>query len=147
MTRGALYHHFTGKLDLFRQVVAHEAEAVSVAILSAVSADMAPRDALIAGSDAYLEAMAAPGRTRLLLIEGPAALGLTEMTAIDEANSAATLRDGLIAAGLKAPRISVDALARLLSSAYDRAALDVEGGADVAEVRAAVLWLLKRVLG
>ncbi len=145
-TRGALYHHFTDKRDLFRHVLLREAEAVTADILAATPDGLAPRAALIAGSEAYLDAMTVPGRTRLLLIDGPAVLGRAEMLAMDEDNAADTLREGLLAAVPGADKVSVDALSSLLSAAFDRAALDIDGGADAAEVRAALLWLLGKTL-
>ncbi len=146
-TRGALYHHFADKRDLFRHVLLREAEAVTADILAATPDGLAPRAALIAGSEAYLNAMTVPGRTRLLLIDGPAVLGRAEMLAMDEDNAADTLREGLLAAITGADKVSVDALSGLLSAAFDRAALEIDGGADAAEVRAALLWLLDKMLG
>ena len=147
-TRGALYHHFADKRDLFRQVLVRESEAVAADIRAAAPSGSTPHDALVAGSDAYLRAMSAPGRTRLLLIEGPAVLGMSGMLAMDEANAAATLREGLAAAGVGAEddHLSLDALGSLLSAAFDRAALEIDGGADAVQIRAAVLWLLGRML-
>lgn len=142
ITRGALYHHFADKRDLFRHVLADEAAAVAADIEAAAPAGRDAAHALIAGAQAYLDAMTVPGRTRLLLVEGPAALGLREMLALDEANAARTLREGLAAAGAD-PRGDV---APLLSAAFDRAALEIEAGADAARVRDAMLWLLRRVL-
>ncbi|MGN6537039.1 MAG: helix-turn-helix domain-containing protein, partial [Mesorhizobium sp.] len=57
VTRGALYHHFPDKQALFRAVVEKEAEAVAAEIEAAAPETLAPRDALMAGSDAYLAAM------------------------------------------------------------------------------------------
>lgn len=145
-TRGALYHHFADKRDLFRHVLLREAEAVTADILAATPDGLAPRAALIAGSQAYLAAMTVPGRTRLLLIDGPAVLGRAEMLAMDEDNAADTLREGLLVAITRNDKVSVDALSALLSAAFDRAALDIDGGADAAEVRAALLWLLGKML-
>ena len=145
-TRGALYHHFADKRDLFRHVLLREAEAVTADILAATPDGLAPRAALIAGSEAYLAAMTVPGRTRLLLIDGPAVLGRAEMLAMDEDNAADTLREGLLAAVTGADTVSVDALSGLLSAAFDRAALDIDSGADAAQVRAALLWMLNRLL-
>jgi AcrR family transcriptional regulator len=145
-TRGALYHHFADKRDLFRHVLLREAEAVTADILASTPDGLSPRAALIAGSNAYLDAMTVPGRTRLLLIDGPAVLGMAEMVAMDEANAADTLREGLLAAITGADKISVYALSSLLSAAFDRAALEIDGGADAAEVRAGLLWLLKKML-
>lgn len=145
-TRGALYHHFADKRDLFRHVLLREAEAVTADILASTPDGLSPRAALIAGSEAYLDAMTVPGRTRLLLIDGPAVLGRAEMLAMDEDNAADTLREGLLAAVTGAGKVSVDALSGLLSAAFDRAALDIDSGADAAEVRAALLWMLHRML-
>ncbi|UDM50375.1 TetR/AcrR family transcriptional regulator [Cupriavidus sp. MP-37] len=142
ITRGALYHHFADKRDLFRHVLAEEAAAVAADIEAATPAGQDPAEALLGGAQAYLQAMTVPGRTRLLLVEGPAVLGLREMLALDEANAARTLRDGLEAAGVDAGGV-----APLLSAAFDRAALEIEAGADATRVRDAMLWLLRRVLG
>lgn len=146
-TRGALYHHFTDKRDLFRHVLLREAEAVTADILAATLDSLPPRKALLAGGEAYLDAMTVPGRTRLLLIDGPAVLGMAEMMAIDEANANNTLREGLQAAVAGADKVSIDALTKLLSAAFDRAALEIDAGANVAEVRAAMRWLLLKLLG
>ncbi|SOZ14842.1 putative TRANSCRIPTIONal REGULATOR, TetR family [Cupriavidus taiwanensis] len=143
ITRGALYHHFADKRDLFRHVLAEEAAAVATDIEAATPAGQDPAEALLDGAQAYLQAMTVPGRTRLLLVEGPAVLGLREMLALDEANAARTLREGLDAAGVDAG----GGVAPLLSAAFDRAALEIEAGADAGRVRDAMLWLLRRVLG
>lgn len=147
-TRGALYHHFADKRDLFRGVLAREHQAVAADIRAAAPHALAAREALVAGSDAYLRAMSVSGRTRLMLTEGPAVLGLAELAAMDDSNGAATLREGLAAARAgQSDGVSLDALAGLLSAAFDRAALAIDGGADPGEVRAAMLWLLQRALG
>lgn len=145
-TRGALYHHFIDKRDLFRQLLQREAQAVKAEILAASPADASPRQALIDGTHAYLRAMTVPGRTRLMLIDAPAVLGLVETTAIDDANAADTLREGLAAAMSPHPA-ELHALAPLLSAAFDRAALEIDAGADSQQVGDAVIWLLRRVLG
>ncbi len=145
-TRGALYHHFADKRDLFRQVLLREFEAVTADIVKATSDELSPRDALVAGSEVYLKAMAVAGRTRLMLIEGPAVLGMPEIIAMDEANAARTLREGLLAAVPSAAFVSINALASLLSAVFDRAALDIDSGSDPTEVRAAMCWLLDKML-
>ena len=147
ITRGALYHHFADKRDLFRQVLRREAEAVAADIEAATPERLTPRKALLDGSEAYLNAMTVPGRTRLLLIDGPAVLGLAEVMAMDDATSANSLRQGLARAGMGKGEVSPDALARLLSAAFDRAALEIDAGADAKDIRTAMLWLLEQALG
>jgi len=145
VTRGALYHHFADKRDLFRAVLEREAQAVAKEIEGSDSPDLSPKDALVEGSMAYLAAMSVPGRTRLLLVDGPAVLGPAEMAAIDEAHAARNLREGLeaIAGSLQRP-FPIPAMTALLSAAFDRAALAIEAGADSAEFRMAMISLVER---
>lgn len=146
ITRGALYHHFADKRALFLAVVEEEARAVAAEIEAATSAVEDPLDALLVGSDAYLDAMTVPGRTRLLLLDGPAVLGVQVMRGIDESSSARTLRAGIGAVMHKPRGVSLDRLGSLLSSAFDRAALDVAAGADLREAKAAMRFVLSRIV-
>ena len=193
VTRGALYHHYADKRDLFRAVVEAEAEAVAreieartgpLASAHDVAADaLDARGMLIEGARAYLDAMAVPGRTRLLLVDAPAVLGAAETDALDARHARRTLRAGLAAAidttpddaapddeartgrardggshpaerdRPTTPRVGddvahedrLDALTLLLSAAFDRAALALDGGAPSHPVRAAVTELVDRV--
>jgi AcrR family transcriptional regulator len=145
VTRGALYHHFEDKQALFRAVVEHEALAVSEEIERATPPALPVRRALLAGADAYLTAMAVSGRTRLLLLDGPAVLGRTEMDAIDLRHAGRTLREGLAEAmreGVLA-KAPLDALTGLLSAAFDRAALAIDAGASAADYRGAIVALIE----
>lgn len=148
ITRGALYHHFTDKRDLFRAVLEEEARTVAAEIEQAAPNTRSARRALIAGSQAYLDAMTVPGRTRLLLIDGPAVLGSAEIFALDEAHAGRTLREGLQAAiGERiTPPATVDALAMLLSAALDRAALAIDAGEDAVAIRAAMVRIVETTL-
>lgn len=149
ITRGALYHHFEDKRALFRAVVTDEAREVARAIEQSTPAQLTPTDALVAGSEAYLDAMRVPGRTRLLLIEGPSVLGPMEMKSLDEKNAARTLREGLVAAIGGKPAMSAEqltALTDLLSAAFDRAALAVAGGEDDRVYRSAIVLLIQRIV-
>lgn len=150
ITRGALYHHFDDKRALFRAIVHEEAQAVLVAIETRTATARTASEALLTGSTAYLDAMAVPGRTRLLLVEGPAVLGTAEMTKLDEENGAGTLRVGLEAALAESgnpANISVVALTALLSASFDRAALAIDTGADPQEYRATVVAMIARLTG
>lgn len=131
VTRGALYHHFADKADLFRTVVRTEFETVEREInASTVDAEMEGLDALLSGSLAYLSAMQEPGRVRILLLDGPAVLGRLEIDAIDQETSADSLRIGLREA-MNAGAIRslpLDPLTAQLSALFDRAALGVAAG-------------------
>ncbi|MFI2567871.1 helix-turn-helix domain-containing protein [Cellulosimicrobium funkei] len=174
VTRGALYHHYADKQDLFRAVAEAEAEAVAREIEERTAADPGTatparphaRAMLVEGARAYLDAMGEPGRTRLLLVDAPAVLGPAEADALDARHARRTLREGLGAAlGAKpgggsasngsvscddvardlADEERLDALTLLLSAAFDRAALALDAGAPQGPVRAAVTELVDRV--
>ncbi len=133
VTRGALYHHFADKTALFEAIIKAEAGAVATAIDAATAACDDPLEALRTGGRAFLQAMTAPGRARLLLVDGPAVLGPEAMAAIDAASGGGALRDGLIEAMARGLLRSLppDETAQALSAGYDRAALAIAGGADV----------------
>lgn len=144
VTRGALYHHFADKQALFRAVVEAEAEAVATEIETATPPHLPAARQLSEGAAAYLRAMATPGRTRLLLLDGPAVLGRMDMDEIDRRHAARTLREGLAEAmaGGDIRPLPLDALTGLLSAAFDRAALAIEAGgvpSEHAEVLEAII--------
>lgn len=144
VTRGALYHHFADKQALFAAVVEQEAAVVADEIERASPPSLFARDALIAGSDAYLVAMRAPGRTRLLLLDGPAVLGRAAMDAIDNRHGNRSLREGLVAAmrAQTMTKLPVEALTALLASAFDRAALAIEAGESAEDYRTVLMALI-----
>jgi len=145
VTRGALYHHFEDKKELFRAVVEQESQTVAAAIEGASPANAGAIDALVKGGDAYLDVMRGPGRTRLLLLEGPAVLGRKDMDQIDEKTSAGSLRAGVahaVRSGELRRDLSVDAATALLSAAFDRAALAIEAGGDLQEYRMTMAALI-----
>ncbi|WP_163861632.1 TetR/AcrR family transcriptional regulator [Myxococcus eversor] len=145
VTRGALYHHFADKQALLRAVLEQELDELRRAIDAATPPGLGAREALVAGSLAYLDGMTVPGRTRLLLVDGPAVFGHAEMVALDERHAAGSLREGLAAA--LGDDALVPSLASLLSAAFDRAALAISTGEDPATYRAAMLRLIDRVSG
>lgn len=144
VTRGALYHHFADKQALFRAVAEEEAATVAAEIEHAAPDDMDARAALVAGSKAYLEAMQSPGRTRLLLLDGPAVLGRAGMDEIDGRHGTRTLREGL-AIAMRAGairKLPLAALTSQLAAAFDRAALAVDAGSPLADQMEVVTALI-----
>lgn len=143
VTRGALYHHFEDKRALFRATLEREAEAVAAEIETISTVSGTPREALLSGAGAYFDAMAEPGRTRLLLLEAPAVIGFEAMDAIDRDNAEDTLKTGL--SDLLGPDVGagkLQALTDLLSAAFDRAAIAIEAGADRKTYEAAIADLI-----
>lgn len=149
VTRGALYHHFEDKKALFRAVCDQEAQNVAEAIENAAPDGLDLRDALAQGGEAFLRAMAVPGRTRLLLLDGPAVLGRAEMDAIDTRHSGRTLKAAITYAIREkaiAPHLTAEATTALLSAAFDRAALAIDAGADAGSYTRALAALIDGLL-
>lgn len=144
VTRGALYHHFNDKQALFRAVVEQESAVVAAEIERATANLTSVREALLKGGEAFLRAMSRTGRTRLLLLDGPAVLGRAEMNAIDDAHGARTLREGISdAMGQGVMRsLPVDALTAVLAAAFDRAALEIESGGRKKDYRLVIEGLV-----
>jgi AcrR family transcriptional regulator len=136
VTRGALYHHFPEKTELLRAVIETEMESVSAEISKADIRGKTALERLLLGAEFYLEAMAKPGRVRLLLVEGPAALGAQTLAEIESHYAEHQLKQGIeetIAEGDFVPR-DAEVLASLLSALFERAARDQSEGANTEEV-------------
>ena len=139
VTRGALYHHFADKAGLFRAVVEAETNDLSDDINKRTAQITKPEQALEEGTRAYFNSMNAPGRCQLLLVDGPAVLGPSEMSVLHEAGGRSSLLDGIRRARPDLPEADAEALAVSLSAAYDRAAFAIsEGAAEEPYVRALI---------
>ncbi|MDX8348819.1 helix-turn-helix domain-containing protein [Cognatiyoonia sp. IB215446] len=133
VTRGALYHHFEDKVDLFRAIVTEEYQKVAAEITASAKDD--PKDAIDAlrqGSRGFLAAMKDHGRVRIMLLDGPAVLGRAEIDRIDRETSADALRLGLEDAmeAKQMKTLPVQALTVQLSALFDRSALAISEGED-----------------
>ena len=146
VTRGALYHHFDDKRDLFHAVAQEEARAVAEQIEQQATQETDPQRAMTAGLDAFFAAMAEPGRVRILLEEAPAVLGHVAAMELTRASGTDELREGLSDVLPNMDAQDIDALASLLSAAFDRAALDIAHGGDPARYRKSMLRLVEQTL-
>jgi AcrR family transcriptional regulator len=98
VTKGAVYHHFSGKEALFRAVwSAVEADATARAA-GAGDPDSPPIDQLVAKVDAYLEVALDEEVRRITLIDGPVVLGLEPEGPADQLPGHLALRSFIAAA-------------------------------------------------
>ncbi|MER7049173.1 TetR/AcrR family transcriptional regulator [Streptomyces jumonjinensis] len=147
VTKGALYHHFDGKADLFRAVLAEVQDEVGQRVSSAADAREDPWEQLTAGCQEFITAATDPDIQRIMLIDGPAVLGWNEWRGMDEASSAHHLAEALtdlVERGVIA-RQPVAPLAHLLSGAMNEAALWLAssgGPGELADTRAALSGIL-----
>ena len=153
VTTGALYHHFPTKTALFEAVFvqAHTdlmtASAEAAKGASAEAAKGAPAQAangaphgigeLARGFEAFLDGVLQPDVQRILLIDGPAVLGLARYTELDERYAHAAIVHALTAAA-EAGTIHVDdpeTTTRLLLGALTRGAMLIANSADPVQTR------------
>jgi AcrR family transcriptional regulator len=145
VTKGALYHHFDSKADIFRAVLSEVQFEVAAAV--AASASPIAWTRLVDGCHAFLVASTAPDVQRIMLIDGPAVLGWADWRALDEAASARHLVEALTTLVLEGtlPEQPVEPLAHLLSGAMNEAALWIAASSDPSALSQA-LAALSRLL-
>ncbi|MPY99917.1 MAG: TetR family transcriptional regulator [Actinophytocola sp.] len=77
VTRGAVYHHFAGKLALFEAVFDEQELHMTERITATVAEHDDPWEGSLAAIDTFLDLCCDPVYSKLAWQEGPAALGLT----------------------------------------------------------------------
>src|SRR5580658_9083495 len=78
VTKGAIYHHFASKRDLFMAVLEEKEQEGAGKVATAAAAAADAWGGVIEGFDAFLESIADPRYQRLCWVEGPAALGFED---------------------------------------------------------------------
>ncbi|MEV6771765.1 TetR/AcrR family transcriptional regulator [Nocardia sp. NPDC051030] len=140
-SRGALYHQFKDKQDLFRAVY----EQVQQEILQQVADDMSaapptdPLTGLQTGLRTFLLSCVEPERVRIALIDAPAVLGWQEWRALDEKYGLGLVMAGLesgISAGVLRGDLSTRPMALMILSALGEAALFIASSPDPEAARA-----------
>lgn len=147
VTRGALYHHFANKRELFRGVIERLQNTAAETLIPAERIDD-PWEAFSAAVLASLDVVNDPATRRLVLIEAPAVLGWAE---VRESHRDSTLRktERMLAAldgsdGMGSVRISVTA--HLLVAAVEEAMLYLAHSDDPRRDRSVVQDELLRIL-
>jgi AcrR family transcriptional regulator len=139
VTRGALYHHFPGKEDLFRGVCEELEDEVLTRIAAAASGvEGGPLAMLRAGVAAYLDAALDPAVQRIVLLDAPAVLDWQVRHDIAEARALGLVRETLAAAMASGDLAAqpVEPLAHLLLASIHEAALYVARAPDADAARA-----------
>jgi len=149
MTRGALYHQFDDKADLFAAVLEEVEAGIAQRVVGAV-AGFDPADTtgmLLAGAGAWLDASSEPDLQRIVLLDGPSVLGWDRWREICLRHTvgliAALLQDGIDRGSL--PPQPVQALTHVLVGAVDEAALYIAQADDGAMARADMDLVLRRL--
>jgi AcrR family transcriptional regulator len=125
VTRGALYHQFSSKEDLFLAVYEQVEQELTQRVAGTLGEVTSPFDAMRSGIRAFLEACRAPEVQRIVLIDGPAVLGWERWREVAERNGLGLI-EAVLGAAIEAGEIAElapELLAHLLMGALDEAAL------------------------
>ena len=147
VTKGALYHHFDSKRDVFRAVYEGEQRRLSEIEEEAYRGQDDPWEGFYAACRAFLEASLDPRVQQITIIDAPGALGPDTMLEI-EAGAVAMTRDGLrhaMDAG-RIPERPVDPLAHLVFGALCQAATTIARSKDPEGELRGMLAELRRML-
>lgn len=132
VTKGALYHHFRSKRELFAAVYDREQRTLADLIVTASLPRRDPLERFHAGCQAFFEGSLDPGTQRITLIDAPGVLGWERMRDIEGKYARVLLREGL-AAAIAAGRLQkrdVEPLVHLLLGAMCEAAMMVARAAN-----------------
>jgi AcrR family transcriptional regulator len=153
VTRGALYHHFRDKTDLFRTVMEQIAREVAERLIEAeISSPASGSDAwdeVRAGLRAFLDlCVETDDFQRIVLVEGPAVLGHEAWDELVARHGASLLADWLSRAveqGRIVP-VPVQPLTRLLIAMISESSLYIARADDRPAARVAMGEALDRLL-
>jgi AcrR family transcriptional regulator len=145
VTRGALYHQFADKQDLFLAVYEQVEQDLTERVAATLGEVSSPFAALRAGIGVFLDACRTPEVQRIVLTDGPAVLGWERWREVAERNGLGLI-EAVVGAAIEAGEIvelPPQALAHLLMGALDEAALLVVRDPESSE---AVATTLERML-
>lgn len=150
VTKGALYHHFSGKQALFEAVFERVESEAAATIHGSFRGQDDPWEKAIAGLRAFLEVVQQPTYRRIVILEGPAVLGWTRFREQAERSTFACVLD-IVSSVLQAggPQLDddlVETFARIffgaMSSAGEAVSTSDDPNAAAARVEAAIGFIL-----
>jgi len=148
VTKGALYHHFPDKLQLYRSVVQDMAQGLVSTIEAAAESQPDPWHRLEAMCNAYLDACQNSDVQRVLVVDAPVVLGWKSWCDINNDTStgalASCLRDAMAAGQIDEQ--SSENLAQLISGSLNVAARVIVESPRISEARTTVSHSMERLL-
>jgi AcrR family transcriptional regulator len=148
VTRGAMYHHFGGKRELFEAVYEQVEADVTRRISEGALGISDPLEAMRAGTEVFLDACLEPDVQRIALLDAPAVLGWERWREIASGYGLGLI-EATLRAAMEAGRIApqpTKPLAHVLMGALDEAAMVVARSEDPAATRIEVAATLRSLL-
>jgi AcrR family transcriptional regulator len=139
VSRGALYHHFSTKTDLFQATFEAVEDELTAKILEVATAggQTDPIEILQLGFAAFLDECRNPEVQRIVMLEGPTVLGWDVWHELDERYAFGTVK-AVLAIAAEMGRVdptTVDSLAHLLVGAIMQAGMVVARADDAAAAK------------
>lgn len=140
VTRGALYHHFRDKRDLFKSVFEEVDRELVEHVVERALRETDPWQRLVVACQSFLDACLDPAVQRIVYADAPSVLDPAEWRGAEEASALGLISVGLeeaMAAGALA-RWPVAPLANLVLGALNEAGMMIASAKDTRAVRAEV---------
>jgi AcrR family transcriptional regulator len=148
VTKGALYHHFSGKQALFEAAFDIVEKAAVTRLNEVVAGDGSAWDRAVRGVELYIQSCLEPSYQRIVIHEGPVVMGWARWRETEDHFSYGLVRDiieALIEAG-EIVELPVEVTARVLFGALSAGATFIAGadnpkkaGAEVSKTIVAVM--------
>ena len=146
VTRGAFYHHFADKAELFDALVESlQADAASKVSSAAAAAPAAKR--MSAGIREFLEVCTEPAYRQLVIETAPAVLGPARCREIEEAHVYGLLIGALTNQTTGKEKAKAYLAARMIGSMVCEAAQLLDGADDPVALKAEALKLVESMVG
>ena len=151
VTKGALYHHFSGKQGVFEAVFAKVEDDAAKVIKAALKGTDDPWDKALAGLRSFLAVVQDPTYQRVVIQDGPAILGYERFREQEERSSYGIVQD-IVGSVLEASTYELDepmkqTFSRIFFGAMSAAGESVSSAEDpkaaVARIQAAIAFILE----
>lgn len=148
VTRGALYHHFANKEDLFRAVFIEVEHEIGARVAAAYMGGDDAVEQLRLGCQAFLDTALDPAVRRIVLLDAPSVLGWEEWREIEAQGGLQLMKEalGAVSAAGFIQAEPVEPLAHMLLAALNEAAMLVANATHRKKARAEVGATVDRLL-
>jgi AcrR family transcriptional regulator len=150
VTKGALYHHYSGKQALFEAVFERVESAGAASIQASLKGHQDPWQKALSGLHAFLEVVRQPSYSRIVIQDGPSVLGYERFREQEERSTFAYVLD-IVGAVLSAGDWKLDAemqhtFARIFFGAMSSSGTSVstaeDADAEADRVEVAIAFIL-----
>jgi AcrR family transcriptional regulator len=148
VSRGAMYHHFTSKTDLFQAAFEAVEDDLTAQVITAAATETDPMRQLERGFEAFLDQCRYTEVQRIVMLEGPTVLGWDTWHELDERYAFGSLKAVLAVAAEQGSieAESVDPLAHLLLGAVMQAGMVVARADDPVAAKHAMTTTFAKIL-